>query len=106
MKTGSKRSSEDLDTRRKRALFRSWHRGTREMDLVFGRFADAEIATLSDDDMDSYEALMLAPDPDIFKWVSGERPVPDNYDTAVFRRIKEFYTSFDVEDLTPAEKGA
>lgn len=106
MKTGSQRSSEDLDTRRKKALFRSWHRGTREMDLVFGRFADAEIATLSDLDMDNYEALMLAPDPDIFKWVSGEKPVPGNYDTPVFRRIKEFYTRFDVEDLSLAEKGA
>ncbi|MDY8110249.1 succinate dehydrogenase assembly factor 2 [Fulvimarina sp. 2208YS6-2-32] len=106
MKTGSQRSSSDLDVRRKKALFRSWHRGTREMDLVFGRFADAEIASLSDEEMQIYEELMLAPDPDIFKWVSGEREVPGNYDTTVFRRIKAFYTRFDIDALSSAEKGA
>ena len=44
--TGTTRSSSDLDPRRRKALFRSWHRGTREMDLVLGRFADAEIGSL------------------------------------------------------------
>ncbi|HMO31090.1 succinate dehydrogenase assembly factor 2, partial [Enterovirga sp.] len=38
----------DLDPRRKRALFRAWHRGMREMDIVMGRFADREMATLSE----------------------------------------------------------
>ena len=37
---------------------------------------------------------MQAPDPEIFKWISGEQPVPGNYDTPVFRRIQEFYTRF------------
>ena len=92
MKTGMQRSSSDLDIRRRKALFRSWHRGTREMDLVLGRFADAEIDRLSDAEMDVYEELMQAPDPEIFKWISGEQPVPGNYD--VFRRIQEFYTRF------------
>jgi hypothetical protein len=45
-------SSEGLDARRRRLLFRSWHRGIREMDLVYGRFADAEIANLSDTELD------------------------------------------------------
>ena len=48
--TGSTRSSGGLDDRRKRLLFRCWHRGTREMDLILGRFADAEIASLKDDE--------------------------------------------------------
>ena len=45
--TGTEISSDGLDERRKRLLFRSWHRGIREMDLVYGRFADAHIADLS-----------------------------------------------------------
>ena len=39
--TGTTRSSAGLDERRRRLLYRSWHRGTREMDLIMGRFADA-----------------------------------------------------------------
>ena len=47
--SGSTRTSADLDVRRRRILFRAWHRGMREMDLIMGRFADAEIGTLSDE---------------------------------------------------------
>ena len=53
--TGTQISSEGLDPRRRRLLFRSWHRGIREMDLVLGRFADAHIATLSVPELDEYE---------------------------------------------------
>ena len=43
--TGSSRSSDGLDPRRRRLLFRSWHRGTREADLIMGRFADVHSST-------------------------------------------------------------
>lgn len=91
--TGTERSSNDLDVRRRKALFRSWHRGIREMDLVLGRFADAQIDQLSDDEMDDYEQLMEVPDRDIFRWLTGEEETPQNYDTGVFRRIQEFHAT-------------
>ena len=56
--TGSSRSSDGLDPRRKRLLFRCWHRGTREMDLLLGRFADANIGTLSDAEVEDLERLI------------------------------------------------
>ncbi|WP_062222517.1 FAD assembly factor SdhE [Aureimonas sp. D3] len=89
--TGTTRSSSDLEPRRRKALFRSWHRGTREMDLVLGRFADAEIGSLSDHDLTIYEHLMEAPDRDLFSWLTGTQETPANYDTPVFQRIKSFY---------------
>ena len=49
--TGPTRSSHGLDLRRRKLLFRSWHRGIREMDLVMGRFADAEIGRLTDTEL-------------------------------------------------------
>ncbi|MGA2940904.1 MAG: succinate dehydrogenase assembly factor 2, partial [Xanthobacteraceae bacterium] len=39
----TERSSEGLDDRRKRLLFRAWRRGVRETDLIVGRFADVYI---------------------------------------------------------------
>ena len=79
------------DPRRRRLLFRAWHRGTREMDLVMGRFTEANIAALSDADVADMEALMEANDRDVFDWVSGMAPTPANYDTPVFRRIRAFH---------------
>jgi antitoxin CptB len=89
--TGSTRSSEGLDARRRRLLFRSWHRGIREMDLIMGRFADAHIGELSDAELDEYERLIELPDPDLLNWVTGASPPPPDHDTALFRRLCDFH---------------
>ena len=88
--TGSTRSSDGLDDRRKRILFRCWHRGTREMDLILGRFADAEISNLSDSDMAELERLIDVPDPDLYAALIGDKPLAPEYASALFDRIKAF----------------
>jgi antitoxin CptB len=93
--TGSTRSSDGLDDRRKRLLFRCWHRGTREMDLILGRFADAEIANLSDDELTEFESLMDAPDPDLYAALTGNMPPAPEYASGVFERIKSFRADYD-----------
>lgn len=90
--TGTVRTSADLDVRRRRILFRSWHRGIREMDLLMGQFADREIGTMSDEDLDDFELLIEVPDPDLFRWLTEEGLTPSNYDTPVFQRLKAFHT--------------
>jgi antitoxin CptB len=89
--TGTTRSSDGLDPRRRKLKFRSWHRGIREMDLIMGRFADACIDRLSDQELDQLELLMEVPDPELFLWVTGERATPATYDTAVLRRMRAFH---------------
>jgi antitoxin CptB len=88
--TGTTRSSDGLDDRRKRLLFRCWHRGTREMDLILGRFADAEIANLSDGELDSLERLIEVPDPDLYAALTGDKALDPAYTGALFDRIKAF----------------
>ena len=77
----------NLDTRRRKALFRSWHRGMRETDLILGRFADRRVDALTATELEQYEALLEVPDADLLKWVTGESPVPATYDTELFREI-------------------
>jgi len=89
--TGTGISSNELDERRRRLLFRSWHRGMREMDLVLGRFADTHIKELSDAEIDEVEAWLDVPDQQIFTWVNGSQPVPAEIDTALFRRLRDFH---------------
>ena len=86
--TGSTRSSGGLDERRKRLLFRCWHRGTREMDLILGRFADAEIASLGDDELAQLEHLIEVPDPDLYAALTSNKPLAPEYASALFDRIK------------------
>mgnify|MGYP000184470772 CR=1 FL=1 len=88
--TGTTRSSDGLDDRRKRILFRCWHRGTREMDLILGRFADAEITKLSDAELDELERLLEVPDPDLYAALAGDTVPPPKEAGPLFARIKAF----------------
>jgi antitoxin CptB len=94
--TGTTRSSEGLDDRRKRLLFRCWHRGTREMDLILGRFADAHIAELTDDELGELERLGELPDPDLYAALSGAGELPEEFSRGVFQRIKAFRAAGDL----------
>lgn len=76
-----------MDARRKRLLYRSTHRGMKETDLLLGRFAAANLPTLTEDQLDDFERLMDQPDNDLMNWILGRQPVPPEYDTDVMRRI-------------------
>jgi antitoxin CptB len=89
--TGSTRSSEGLDTRRRKILFRSWHRGTREADLIMGRFADAHIGAFSEAELDEYERLLEAVESDLLAWLTGVSAVPPVSDTAMLQRLRDFH---------------
>ena len=88
--TGSTRSSGGLDDRRKRLLFRCWHRGTREMDLILGRFADAEIEGLPEDELAQLEQLIEVPDPELYAALTGKITLASEYANGLFDRIKSF----------------
>ena len=89
--SGSTRSSANLDPRRRKILFRAWHRGMRETDLIMGRFADAEIGGLSEAELDEFERLIEVLDRDLLSWITGEAEVQENYDSVLFRRLKAFH---------------
>jgi antitoxin CptB len=87
----SELSSDGLDGRRKRLLFRCRHRGIREMDLLLGRFADVELARLSEADLDEVERWLGVPDQQIFAWINGSEPTPKQFDSALFHRLRAFH---------------
>ena len=61
--------TDDLDMRRRRAAYRAHHRGTKEMDVLVGRYADARLATFSLDDLARFERLLTIPDPVLQQWI-------------------------------------
>ena len=65
-----------IETRIKRAAYRAHHRGTKELDLLLGRFADAELGRLGDADLAAFEELLELPDPEIDRWIRGEQAPP------------------------------
>lgn len=62
--------------RLKRVHMRSWRRGMKEMDMILGPYATAELSKLPLDVLDSYERLLGENDQDLYKWVSGAVETP------------------------------
>jgi antitoxin CptB len=91
--TGTTRSSDGLDVRRRRLLFRAWHRGMREMDLIMGRFADTAIGDFTERELAEFEELIEQPDRELLAWITGEADVPAAHDTPLFRRLRDFNRS-------------
>jgi antitoxin CptB len=84
----------DIETRRKRLLYRSVYRGNKENDILLGQFARACIASFDSAELDQYERLLDAGDNDIFDWVSGQVAIPPEADTPVLRKLKAFRVRF------------
>ncbi|MFC7067498.1 succinate dehydrogenase assembly factor 2 [Brucella rhizosphaerae] len=88
--TGSTLAAGNLDVRRRKLLFRAWHRGMREMDLILGQYADQYLPGFSDAQLDEFEEILEVLDRDLLKWVTGESPTPEEHDTPLFRDIIAF----------------
>jgi antitoxin CptB len=63
-----------LETRRRRAAYRAWHRGTKEMDLMLGRFADSALADMTLESLMRFERLLALPDPDLQQMLLNPEP--------------------------------
>jgi antitoxin CptB len=87
------RKNGDRALRCKRLLFRSWHRGMREMDMLLGKFAEQHLATFSDAQLDRFEGILAENDPDIYNWLSGRDPVPEDLRHDVMDLLKNFTLS-------------
>jgi antitoxin CptB len=77
----------DIEIRRRKAKFRALRRGFREVDLIFAAFAEAHLESLDADELSRFEALLKAPDWEVYAWFMGHKPVPPEFDHDVFTRL-------------------
>lgn len=82
---------DNISIKRKQLLFRSWHRGTREIDLLLGKFADSHVPGFGAEELALYDRFLNNSDPDIYNWLTGQEPVPPAEDTAVVQLLLAFY---------------
>ncbi|MSU89889.1 succinate dehydrogenase assembly factor 2 [Rhodobacteraceae bacterium 2CG4] len=84
------RAAPDLPPHRKRLLLRCWRRGTREMDLILGPYADARIQDMTADQLAAFEALLVENDQDLYAWITGQSPAPAAL-AAVLEPVRRFH---------------
>lgn len=83
--------SDDLEVRRRRAAYRASHRGTKEMDWLLGRFAEARLEAMSEPALTEFEALLAAPDPELQLWIMDATAIPDDRYAGLIRELRAFH---------------
>jgi len=81
---------EAIENRRKRLLYQSAHRGTKESDLLLGAFAAAHLDAFTPAQLDSYETMLNENDGDLFDWVTGRATPPTEKMSDVLRLLLAF----------------
>ncbi len=74
---------ESIENWRKRLTFRAWHRGTREMDLLIGSFAEKYINGFEAEDLAIFEEILINNDPDVYDWITGRQKAPEELKSRV-----------------------
>ena len=80
--------TESSDSRLKRLVYRSRYTGTKELDVLLSRFVERHLADLSASQLDLYEHLLEAENPDLFMWISGRKPVPKEWNNEIMDLLK------------------
>jgi len=89
--TMTERSTVDYPhVRFRRLLFRSWHRGTQENDLILGSFAENCLPGFDTTQLNQFEALLDCTDPELFDWIFGGSAPPPQHDHDVLRSLRDF----------------
>lgn len=83
-------AGEPLAIRLKRLRYRCWHRGTKEMDLLLGPYADAHLGAMTPAELDRFERLVDEADTDLQKWLLGQEPAPESADSALLAELLAF----------------
>ena len=78
---------ESLENKRKRLIFRSEHRGTKEMDLLLGSFARKYVPKFSEEELALYDEILKENDPNLYNWITGKDDAPANIINSVFERL-------------------
>jgi len=86
-------AGEDIALRRRRLRYRAWHRGTKEMDLLLGPYADARLEAMDTAELDRFETFIDEADTDLQKWLLGQEPPPADVDHALMTDLLNFRTS-------------
>jgi antitoxin CptB len=76
-----------VERKRKQLIFRSWHRGTKEMDLLLGTFADGYLPHFSEKELHQYDAILKESDPDLYSWIMGTATPPAHIVTPVLKQV-------------------
>ena len=84
----------DMSNLIKKLLYRSNHRGTKEMDLLIGGFAIENLKKLNPEELKEFELLLNFTDKELSSWLVDNKKNIDLENFSISKKIKEFKLQF------------
>ena len=81
---------EDLSTFQKKLLYKSTHRGSKEMDLILGKFAHKYLSLFNEDELVMLEVILEMDDNDIYQYALNKKQIPESLNNRVFTLLKDY----------------
>lgn len=81
----------NFEARRRRAIWRATHRGTKEMDWLLGGFATAALARDDAPNLDAFETFLACPDPDLYNAIMSGSCLGEPAHDAIVASIRRFH---------------
>ena len=81
---------EDLSTFQKKLLYKSTHRGSKEMDLILGKFAHKYLSLFNEDELAMLEVILEMDDNDIYQYALNKKEIPESLYNRVFSLLKDY----------------
>ncbi len=78
---------------RRRATYRAWHRGTKELDFILGHYCDAHIKDFDAERLALFERLMAHEETHLQQWLMGQMDMPEGEIGAMLGEIRLFHLS-------------
>jgi len=84
------KNDELIENKRRRLIFRSDHRGTKEMDIILGSFARKYVPDFTEEELNEFDALLSNNDPDLYNWITRKEEPPEDVMNGVLGKVLEF----------------
>jgi len=80
-------------------IYRSWHRGTKELDLILGNFIEDNISDMKETEIKVYEDLLASEDPEIYNWIVKSENPPNQHLDNLIKKIRYYLESNEIDVL-------
>ena len=80
----------NIDNLKKKILYRSEHRGTKEMDLLLSNFVKKYVNSLNESELYELESLLNIDDKVLYKWYLNNERITSVPDNSITKKLKEF----------------
>lgn len=88
------KEDENIENKRRRLIFRSAHRGIKEMDIILGTFANNNVADFTEEELKEFDTILSNNDPDLYNWLTEKEPAPENIATmSAFKKLMQHEVS-------------